>query len=480
MRIAFVAQPFDLMYPPVPARSTASLALWIYYMARVCANRGHQVIVFGNHGGRFSAKSTRSDNVEYIFTPTGLDRMLNKTLRAGSTLFPNTGKENKLCPLFASPWYHRMYAMEVARRAWQLGCDVVHVINYSQFVPVIRQLHPRCKISLNMSCEWLTQLDPKLVKKRLKQTDIVVGCSEYITRKIARKFPEYADRCITVPNATREVSSPSGPSQDKTVLFVGRLSPEKGVHHLIPAFHRVLERFPDARLCLVGGASPVPFELLVGLSDEPHVRELEVFYQVFSLGARYDRMGTSGCGHSGNETKDPYLTVLQNQAGQEMGKRIIFEGHVTHDRVETYYKGATLLVNPSLSESFGNSVIEAMMYGLPVVATRVGGMMYTVDNGRTGLLVDVADPQALAKAICEVLQDWELACRMGDAGRQRVMEKFSWDRTADLLLEADGARCAAGDTPRYCSSVGSASKIASSTMTAAICATRSLIVPEIE
>src|SRR5260370_23285209 len=83
MRIAFVAQPFDLMYPPVPARSTSSLALWIYYMARGCANRGHRVIGFGSHGGRCSAKSTRSENVAYIFTTTGLDRTLDKTLKAG-------------------------------------------------------------------------------------------------------------------------------------------------------------------------------------------------------------------------------------------------------------------------------------------------------------------------------------------------------------------------------------------------------------
>jgi glycosyltransferase involved in cell wall biosynthesis len=273
-----------------------------------------------------------------------------------------------------------------------------------------------------MSCEWLTQLDAELVKKRLRQTDIVIGCSEHITRKIAEKFPEYANRCVTVPNAAQEVSTLSGPSPDRTVVFVGRLSPEKGVHHLILAFHRVLERFPDARLRLVGGAGSLPFELLVGLSDEAKVRELQVFYQ-----------------QGGNGTKDPYLAVLENQAGQEMGKRIIFEGHVPHDQVEAYYKGATLVVNPSLSESFGNSLIEAMMYGLPVVATRVGGMMYTVDNGRTGLLVDAADPLALANAICEVLADRERACRMGEAGRKRAVEKFSWDGTADLLLESYGA-----------------------------------------
>jgi glycosyltransferase involved in cell wall biosynthesis len=50
--------------------------------------------------------------------------------------------------------------------------------------------------------------------------------------------------------------------------------------------------------------------------------------------------------------------------------------------------------------------------------------------------VDPADPQALANAICEVLEDRERACRMGETGRQRAMEKFSWDGAADLLLES--------------------------------------------
>jgi glycosyltransferase involved in cell wall biosynthesis len=420
MRIAFVAQPFDLMYPPVPARSTSSLALWIYYMARVCANRGHRTIVFGNHGGRFSAKSTRSDNVEYIFTPTGLDGMLNKTLKAGSTLFPNTGKENKLCPLFASPWHHRVYAMEVAQRARQLGCDVVHVMNYSQFVPVIRKLHPRCKISLHMQCEWLNQLDASLIERRLEQTDIIIGCSEYISRKIAEKFPRHANRCVSVPNAADEVSSNYEPSPDgMSVLCVNRLSPEKGIHNLIRAFHQVLKSFPGARLHLVGVAASAPYEFVVGLSDEPHVRALQVFYQSRESGP-----------------KDSYLKALENEAGHELGKRIIFEGHAVHDQIGSHYKRAAVLVSSSVwNEPFGITLVEAMMHSVPVVATRVGGMTSIVDHGRTGLLVDPGDPQALARAICEVLADRERAGRMGEAGRKRAVEMFSWEATTNLLLQ---------------------------------------------
>jgi spore coat protein SA len=118
--------------------------------------------------------------------------------------------------------------MEVAQRARQLGCDVVHVMNYSQFVPVIRKLHPRCKISLHMQCEWLNQLDASLIERRLEQTDIIIGCSEYISRKITEKFPRYANRCVSVPNAADEVSSNYEPSPESmAVLCVNRLSPKR-------------------------------------------------------------------------------------------------------------------------------------------------------------------------------------------------------------------------------------------------------------
>jgi glycosyltransferase involved in cell wall biosynthesis len=133
--------------------------------------------------------------------------------------------------------------------------------------------------------------------------------------------------------------------------------------------------------------------------------------------------------------KDPYLETLENEAGQELGKRITFAGHVAHDQIGAYYDRAAVLVSSSIWNEPGNiCLVEAMMHALPIVGTRVGGTPNTVDDGRTGLLVDPANPNALAKAICELLEDRELARRMGQAGREKALKKFSWERTADLLL----------------------------------------------
>jgi len=383
-------------------------------MARLCVQRGHQAVVFGNHGGLLSSRETSHDGVEYVFTPTGRDRLLNRM--HGLMVKVKTGP--RATPGFCDSWHHRGYAEAAACRARSAQCDIVHVMNYSQFVPVVRKYHPQARIALHMQCEWLTQLNPALIKPRIDQADLIIGCSEYITRKIIDKFPEYAGRCVTVPNAADAVAGGGQThSPGKAVIFVGRLSPEKGVHDLVRAFHTVLERFPDARLHLVGGAGSAPLEFLVGLSDEPHVTALRRFY-----------------GTSPSAGKDPYLEVLEREAGSELGTRILFDGRVNHDQLESHYGNSCLLVNPSLSESFGISLVEAMMRGIPVVATRVGGMQFTVAHGQTGFLVEPADPPALAAAMCEMLANPERARRMGAAGKERATDYFSWEKTANTLL----------------------------------------------
>lgn len=86
-------------------------------------------------------------------------------------------------------WYHWGYAREVAKRIRMLRSDVVHVMNYSQFVPVIRRYNPTVRIALHMHCDWLTQFTRAIIEPRLRQTDLIIGCSEYITKTISDAFP---------------------------------------------------------------------------------------------------------------------------------------------------------------------------------------------------------------------------------------------------------------------------------------------------
>src|SRR5204863_6176125 len=109
-----------------------------------------------------------------------------------------------------------------------------------------------------------------------------------------------------------------------------------------------------------------------------------------------------------------------------LGRHIEFLGH--RDDVPSLLASADAFVLPSRSEAFPNSVIEAMAAGLPVIANGVGGLLDLVDDGRTGLLVPPADPEALAPALRFLLENPSRAAAMGAAARVDVQRRFSFER----------------------------------------------------
>jgi spore coat protein SA len=310
--------------------------------------------------------------------------------------------------------------LQVARDLRRRGCDVVHVHNFSQFVPVIRRYNPGVKVVLHMHCEWLSQLPRELLAPRLAQTAAVVGCSDHVTALARDRFPEAPCRFETVPNGVtgrppihdQPTNPPPAdpPPADPTVLFVGRLTPEKGVHVLLDAFARVLERHPNARLKVIGPEAETPREYLVDLPGSEDLSHLLAFY---------------GRG---------YLAQLKDRLPPEAAARVEFVGSVPHDALAAHYASAAFLVNPSFSEAFGMSLVEAMTFGLPVVASAVGGMREIVVEGRTGFLVPPGDVEALAGAMDTLLARAELRTAMGRAGAARANATYTWEAVADRLV----------------------------------------------
>lgn len=108
-----------------------------------------------------------------------------------------------------------------------------------------------------------------------------------------------------------------------------------------------------------------------------------------------------------------------------------FVSGVETDEIVRLYAEAELAVVPSLYEGFSLPAVEAMACGVPLVATTGGALPEVVGaSGETGLLVEPGDPSALADALLHGLQDGQLRSRVGDAGRARVLERFTWEATA--------------------------------------------------
>lgn len=169
------------------------------------------------------------------------------------------------------------------------------------------------------------------------------------------------------------------------VLFVGRISEQKGIFHLLEAAAGLPE---DTQLVLC--------------ASSPDTNELEA------------RLGAA-------VAQQPRVRWLNAMLPRE--------------DVVQLYSHAALFVCPSVYEPFGLINLEAMACGTPVVATGVGGIREVVVHDETGWLVPPADPPALAAAMRALLAQPERAAAFGRAGRRRVEEQFSWERIAERTLE---------------------------------------------
>jgi glycogen(starch) synthase len=166
------------------------------------------------------------------------------------------------------------------------------------------------------------------------------------------------------------------------VLFVGRLAAQKGVRTLVAAAGLLED--PSAQVLLVG--------------DGPERKALE------------------------RETK---------RIG--VGKRLHFVGFVAHDRLPAVLDHADLLVLPSLYEELGTVLLEAMQAGLPIVASKTGGIPDVIEDGVNGMLVPPGDPEALARAINHLLADRGLARRLSEGAQERGKD-YDWKVLAERVL----------------------------------------------
>ena len=173
---------------------------------------------------------------------------------------------------------------------------------------------------------------------------------------------------------------------ERIILFVGRIEPLKGIDILISAAAQLHED-ENFRVLIVGGDARA----------EAQVAELR------ALAERLD-----------------------------VDHHISFVGAVAHEKLPMYYNAADVCVVPSYYESFGLVAVEAMACGVPVVASRVGGLTTTVSDGETGYLIPWRCPEPFAERLELLLDNDELRRSFGRAGREAV-ERYRWANVADAV-----------------------------------------------
>lgn len=118
----------------------------------------------------------------------------------------------------------------------------------------------------------------------------------------------------------------------------------------------------------------------------------------------------------------------------DLDERVRFIGRVASTEMPTYYAASDVSVLPSLYESFGLVVLEAMAAGKPVIASNIGAIPEIVDDQMTGFLFPPRDVDRLTDLLFNILGDNDLRNEMGMRGKKKVQEQFSWERVLDRYL----------------------------------------------
>ena len=226
MKVAIVDQPFGRIDPGKPS---GSIDILIYEIARRVA-RDAEITVYVGRGPRQSRDEVIG-GVRFKRIDVWRDKQINRVM----TRLPRWRRPTM--PWFLSRLYYRSYIRAVANDLAREGCDTVHVHSFPQFATAIRVKNPRAKIILNMHCEWLIQLDHRTIEQHLASVDRIVSCSEFITNGTKCHFPSFASRCTTVLTGAdaeyfASIAGDGVSNRAKTILYVGRISPEKGLHVL--------------------------------------------------------------------------------------------------------------------------------------------------------------------------------------------------------------------------------------------------------
>jgi glycosyltransferase involved in cell wall biosynthesis len=130
----------------------------------------------------------------------------------------------------------------------------------------------------------------------------------------------------------------------------------------------------------------------------------------------------------------PHRHALQQGQARLGASHLLLAGRVSERLLHALYATANVFVHAPHFEGSSLVTLEAMAHGLPVVATRVGGIPDKVQDGETGRLVAAGDPAGLARAVEPLAADSSLRSRLGQAGRRHVLDHFAWDAIADRTI----------------------------------------------
>lgn len=301
--------------------------------------------------------------------------------------------DNEVLAEYASDLAHREEFQIVHGHDWLVGAAGIALKNRFK-VPLVATMHAteRGRQQGYLPTEISRRID-QLERELCHESWKAIVCSAYMVQELHNYFGTPYDKIVVVPNgvdlskhvledseaaeALRKLYAPNG---EHLLLYVGRITHEKGVHVLIEAMPAILSEFPNTKLLIAGRNGR-------------------------RLAPQVDRLGV---GHS-----------------------VQFLGYITDQRRDHLYQIVDAAVFPSLYEPFGIVALEAMGLGCNVIASHVGGLSEVVRHRENGLTIYPDDPNSIAWAVRELFRDPQAAQSRRERAKQKVYEKYSWQGVAE-------------------------------------------------
>jgi glycosyltransferase involved in cell wall biosynthesis len=283
--------------------------------------------------------------------------------------------------------------------------DIVH-FHSGWLLPIAEKIRAMCGSPLVFTVHSIDKAEYEvgnffnhwsIQENALHAADRIIAISIHEKELLAFYYPEVVHKISVAGNGIADsakamqcIKKRVWKASGLTVLYTGRFVERKGIMELIDAIPQVLSVFPDAVFVLVGGYGGGA--------------EIEKAWFADGLKAYRDS--------------------------------VHFTGWLSPEEVSQWYENADILVVPSWYEPFGMVVLEGMLYGLPIIATNVGGPAEILAHDASALLIPARDTQALVTSILCLLQDALLRKRLGECAATQVRYYWLWDNAVKKIRQA--------------------------------------------
>ena len=407
LAVAMISEHGDPLVP-IGGVQAGGQNVYVHELSKTLSKLGTKVDVFTRWENRSAAQRVK-------FAP----RAQVIRIKAGPRQFISKDKFGPLMPEFIE------HFLEYIRKN-KIDYDLIHCHYYFSGlvglqlknileIPMVETFHSLglCKRKALGSRDPSPDERIEIEKKIMEKADKIISTSPQEKLNMINDYNAHADKIVVIPpgvnlrifrclNNKKTKEKLNIDTQKKVVVFAGKMEKRKGGATLVKSIEIIKRRWPEV------------------------YDQLQVF--MFSGDPR--KRGTK----NKEETSQRHCLKATIKK-MDLSKKIKLMPGINQDKLHQYYGAADVVVMPSYYEPFGMVAVEAMATGTPVVASDVGGLKWTIENGLTGFRVNPKNAMGFARQIVKILKDSTLADRLGKNAIIRARKRFSWSLVSKNILQ---------------------------------------------